>query len=281
MSRSSAAVTVVNALPTGVGCAIGIQRFVTASAELSPDRSFSVDCTPTEAATPLLTASVRAALVRFGMGDERHASIDLRSEIPIGKGLKSSSAVSTAIIRAVARAGGLNPPALEVARLAAEVGRAVGVSATGALDDALAGLRPGFQITDNREEVLLAEGMPESGWTAVVYVPHGVHPPAPSLRSDFEAAAPEGRRIAEAALAGRYAEAMRLNSELVEHILGYEYAELRSRLTAAGAEGVGVSGLGPALAALVPRDRAAEVLACLPSDSSDRFTVALTSGDAP
>jgi shikimate kinase len=281
VSRTSAALTVVNALPTGVGCAIGLERFVTASVDLERGRPDTIDCTPPEAGTPLVLASVRAAWTRFGHGEVQRTALDLRSDIPVAKGLKSSSAVSTATIRAVARAVGENPSALSVAQLAAEVGRSVGLSATGALDDALAGLRAGFIITDNRTDSLISTGVPERDWAAVVYIPPGRHPLAPSLREKFEGAAPEGVRIVEEARAGRYLQAMRLNTELVERLMGYEYAGLRERVLAAGALAVGVSGLGPALVALVPFDRQADVLSCLPSDSGDRFSVSLTAEDAP
>jgi shikimate kinase len=276
VSRSSAALTVVNALPTGVGCAIGIARFVTVTAELEPGNPETVQCTPEDAGTPLVRASVLAALARVDPTRRLHAVLDLRSEIPVAKGLKSSSAVSTATILAVTRAAGRELTSLAVAQLAAKVGRSVGVSATGALDDALAGLRPGFVVTDNRRDTLLAEGAPDPSWAAVVYLPPGQHPPAPSLRTQFETAAVEGLEAVHAALAGRYPEAMRCNTLLVERLMGYRYAELRERIEKAGAVGVGVSGLGPALAALVPRDRQEAVLSCLPSDSGERFTADLT-----
>ncbi len=281
VARVSAALTIVNALPTGVGCALGIERFVTATVDLENGSPDSVECSPTSAATPLVLASVRAGLTRFARSEARHAVLDLRSDIPVAKGLKSSSAVSTATIRAVARAAGENPPPLLVARMAAEVGRAVGVSATGALDDALAGLRAGFLLTDNRTDSLITVSAPEPSWTAVVFLPPGRHPSAPSLRGRFEAAAPEGRRAVHEAMQAHYWEAMRLNTLLVERLMGYEYAVLRERLTAAGAVAVGVSGLGPALVALVPLDRRAAALESLPSDSGDRFAVAVASEDAP
>jgi shikimate kinase len=280
VSRTSAAVTVVNALPTGIGCAIGIARYVTASVDLERGRPDTVDCTPVESATPLVTASVRAALARFGRGEDRHATLDLRSDVPVSKGLKSSSAVSTATIRAVARASGANPSALAVAQLAAEVGRSVGVSATGALDDGLAGLRSGFMVTDNRTDSLIERESLDGDWAAVVFLPPGRHPPAPGLREKFEAASDEGRRAVDAALSGRYPEAMRLNTALVERLMGYDYSALRARLAAAGAWVAGVSGLGPALAAFVPVDRQEAVLSCFPSDTGERFAVPLTREDA-
>jgi shikimate kinase len=280
VGRSSAALTVVNALPTGVGCAVGIARYATATVDLTRAEPESTDVLPPEADTPLVRASLRAALARFAGSRTFQVRVDLRSEVPMAKGLKSSSAVSTAVIGGVARALGATPSDLEVARLAAESGRAARISATGALDDGLAGLRAGFVLTDNRTDTWITTGTVERDWGAVVYVPTGRHPPSPALRARFEGEALEGGRAVAAARAGRFPEAMRLNSDLVERVMGYDYTGLRERLGAAGAIASGVSGLGPALAALVPFGRQADVLAALPSDTADRFAVRLTTEDA-
>ncbi len=62
VGRSTSAVTIVNALTTGVGCAIGIQRFVTASVDLEVAASPSLDCTPPGSDSALVRAAVDAAL---------------------------------------------------------------------------------------------------------------------------------------------------------------------------------------------------------------------------
>jgi shikimate kinase len=281
VSRTSAALTVVNALPTGLGCAIGIERYVRATVDLEPERRAAFECIPPEAATPVVLASAQAALERFGAGEPLRCVVHLSSEVPPAKGLKSSSAVATATIRAAARALGSEPMPLEVARLAAGVGRRVGVSATGALDDALAGLLRGFVVTDNLGDELIAGVPADPSWTAVVYLPPGKHPPSPDLRKVFDRAREEGRAAADHARGGRFAEAMSLNTELVERIMGYDYRGLRQRLRSNGALAAGVSGFGPALGALVPIARVDEVLAALPRGVGERFAVHLTREDAP
>jgi shikimate kinase len=281
VSRTSAALTVVNALPTGVGCAVGIGRYVTVSAEVERAASLQVHCSPLGAGTPLVHESVRAALARYAGGQDWTVALDIRSEIPVAKGLKSSSAVSTATIRAVARAHGQEPTALEIARLAAEVGRSVGVSATGALDDALAGLGPGFVVTDNRDDTILLERPTDKDWTAVVLVPPGRHPPAPDLRGRFQGGAAEASAAVRAAMAGEFIEAMRLNTALVERLMGYAYDQLRNRLAKTGAVGAGVSGLGPALGAFAPIDRRSDVMGALSAEPGEHFVVDLTREAAP
>jgi shikimate kinase len=281
VSRTSAAVTVVNALPTGIGCAIGIERYVRATVDLERATDAEFECVPPAAATPVVLASLRAALRRFGPGDPMKCVLHLSSDVPAAQGLKSSSAVATAAIRALARAAGSEPTPITVARLAAEAGRQEGVSATGAFDDALAGLRPGFVVTDNRKDELLIAASPDPSWKAVVYLPRGTHPSSPGLRAMFERVAPGARVAVDHALAGRFTEAMALNTELVERLMGYDYHGLRERLASNGAVAVGVSGMGPALAAFVPMDRAADVISALPRGTGDRFSVHFTRGDAP
>ena len=57
---------------------------------------------------------------------------------------------------------------------------------------------------------------------------------------------------------------MTLNTELVERVMGYDYGALRSNLMGHGATMCGVSGMGPALAVLVPRPKIDAVVAFLP-----------------
>ncbi len=281
VARSSAALTIVNALPTGVGCAVGIDRFVTVevSAEASPrDR---VRCEPPASATPLVLACLAEARACTQTDGAWDVAVRVRSDIPSGKGLKSSSAVATATLRAAGRAWGAELEQLEAARLAARVGRAVGVSATGALDDALAGLASGFVTTDNRTDTVLRRDAVDPEWTALVCVPAGTHPPAPSLMAAFRNVEAEGRRAADAARAGRYADAMQQNGALVARALGYDRPAWSDAVVRAGAVAFGISGLGPAVGVIVPRDRADTALHAIPPDAGERFPVQFAREAAP
>ncbi|HTT74167.1 MAG TPA: shikimate kinase [Thermoplasmata archaeon] len=277
-ARATAAVTIVNALPTGVGCALGIDLGVDARVALRrvPDGAAPVVRLSRGADTPIVRETLRLAIDRFADGGPWSAAVELRSEIPPSRGLKSSSAVASALALATARAAGKEPPALEVARLAAGAGRTSGVSATGAMDDALAGLAPGFCLTDNRTDRLLrGEPVPDD-WKVALFVPGRRHRPSPEWALAFAAHAVEGARAVDAAREGRWWDAMRLNSELVETTMGYDYADARAALVAQGALGSGVSGLGPALAAIGPADRADAFFGALPHGPGERRLVAVT-----
>ncbi len=283
VGRSSSAITIVNALPTGVGAAVGIGLQARAEVAVRPARSAqrpSLEI-PAEVRSPLVEEALRTGLARFFPSAPSDATLTVRSEIPIARGLKSSSAVSCAVLSAVAQAARASVAPIELARLSADVSLRTGTSATGALDDALAGLSNGFVLTDNRRGTVLREEPVPEGWEALLLVPPTAHRPAPEWSASFRAEATASSVAVEAARQGKWWSAMEHNTVLVERVLGLAYAELRGRLRERGAIASGVSGLGPALAAVAPSARAAEVLAALPSSDGARLRVPLGGSAEP
>jgi len=281
-ARTFGAITVTNALSTGIGCAAGIALSVDAEVTLSstgsPDApTFEI---PPKCRSAVVEESLRAGLARFFPAPGTTVRLALTSEIPVARGLKSSSAVSTAAVLALARAANQEPSALEVGRVSAEVGRRVGVSATGALDDALAGLEPGFVVTDNLRNELLRRTDVDPDWGVVLYVPSRTHPPAPDLMPLFSKERRFGERSARAAMDGDWARAMEINTALVERAMGYSYQDLRDRLRSLGAIASGVCGLGPALAAIGPTERLPTLLDALPADGSQRLLTRFSRPDS-
>jgi len=282
VGRASAAITIVNALPTGVGCALGIGLYANAEVTLreGTTRAPNELRIPAECRTPLVEAALRAALEHYGLPHGIEAELSLRSEIPPSRGLKSSSAVTSAVAEAVARAAGRSPEPLETALLSAEVSKAVGVSATGALDDALAGLSGGFVVTDNRHGTVLRTGSADPDWGVALLVPRGTHRPSPEWRKEFEAHAEEGQGAVEAALSRDWWGAMTQNTELVERTMHYEYSGVREDLRRHGALGSGVSGLGPALAAVATHRQIPDLMNVLPDALGEKRTVPLTAAES-
>ncbi len=278
VGRASAAITIVNALSTGLGCALGIGLYARAEVTVRLARKLHRPTLeiPPEVRTPLVEEALRSGLNRFFPSVPCDASLALTSEIPVAKGLKSSSAVACAVLSAVGQAARADVPPIEIARISADVSRQTGVSATGALDDALAGLTSGFVVTDNERGTLLRESPADHAWEVALFVPPTPHRPSPEWTSAFRARSGEGSRAADEAREGRWWPAMDRNTELVESVMGYDYADLRERLRQAGALASGVSGLGPALACVAPRERVAELLELLPADGGERLRVALS-----
>lgn len=282
VGEATAAITLVNALPTGVGAAVGIE--LRAHAEVSLRRATSGEATsvivrPDAAGTPLVRTALAAAIERFAPAGHVPDELLVRSDIPQATGLKSSSAVASAIVLAVAHAAGRALEAEAVAAASAQIARSAGVSATGAFDDALAGLVAGAVVTDNRTDRLLCRHSVDPGLSVALWIPPGGHPPSPAVRDRFATDPPTARAPVEAATDGRLWEAMELNADLVEAAMGYPYAELRRRLRQAGAIACGTSGLGPALAAVGARERIPGLLGELSGAPGRSFSVEFSRGD--
>jgi shikimate kinase len=272
VGESTAAITIVNALPTGIGAAIGIDLRARAEVELHPAGSNGKwDVTVAEEArSPLVITALSEALNHLAPGSSGTGRLSLHSDIPVSRGLKSSSAVSSAIVLAVARATDASLDPIDVARLSAKISKSAGVSATGALDDALAGLSQGIVVTDNLHGELLRSYAPDPELGVALYVPPNSHRPSPEWAAAFATERARGRVAVDAALAGNWATAMRSNTELVERVIGYDYAPVRSELLRRGAIATGVSGMGPSLAAVAPRRLLDELLTVLPGTLAER-----------
>lgn len=278
LGESRAAVSVVNALPLGIGAALAIDWPARASAEFDatvPGRA-RPSVRPKSSSTRIVRATANAALARYGT--EGRLRLSVRSTIPERRGLKSSSAVGAAVAQATARACGADPATEELARLVAEVGRASGLSATGAFDDALAGLIGAGVVTDNGSDRCLRRFDPGTGLSVVLWVPDRPHPLSPRVVGRFRRTPGLARRAADAALDGDWAAAMAANSIVVERAMGYRYEPLREAVLRQGAIASGVSGLGPAFAAVAPAARATRVLRALPAGRGVRRSVRLYRG---
>jgi shikimate kinase len=272
VGTANAAISVVNALPLGIGAAVGIDWPATATAELGRGGPHepSLVVTPRAARTPLVRSASAAARTRFSPRVPGALRLRVRSSIPRGRGLKSSSAVASAVALATARACGRDPTPRAIARISAEVGRSVGVSATGAFDDALAGLVSYVVVTNNRNDTVLRRYPLPPALAVALWIPPGRHPASPTVRQRFGRDRTLARRSVDAALDRDWAAAMTANSRLVESAMGYRYERLHATLRAAGAVASGVSGLGPAVAAIAPTPSVRRVLRAFPATGRRR-----------
>ncbi|MCI4362954.1 MAG: shikimate kinase [Thermoplasmata archaeon] len=266
------AVSFVNAMLCGQGCAAGIS--LGAEAELSLEESPRTTPTIRISAgsdTPLVRAALGSALRRFAPETPFSAELSLRSNIPPARGLKSSSAVASAIFRATENALRTPKPASseELAGCVADVGLAVGLSATGGFDDALAGLESGVVVTENVERRLLSRTVTPPEWELLLWVPRDQHLPAPELRAELAKYVNEGKEAIRLARDGRFLEAMERNTRAVERALGVDHRPLHAELRRRGALGSGLSGLGPSLAVVVQSDRRRTVRAGLPTSGGE------------
>ncbi len=275
VGHSSGAVTIVNALPTGFGCAVAVSLPVRADLELRRTAESGTDRVQIDRAadSALVRETLHAGLSRFAQGEGFSGELRLTSHVPVGRGLKSSSAVSVAVLAAVADALSQDRSAVELARLASEVAQEIGLSATGAFDDCLASLQGGLVLTDNSSRTALRARPFDPGLEVILWIPRSVHGASTSYLDRFREHAAAGAGAVGAARAGDWPRAMNINTTLVERVMGYQYGELRESLLRAGAFMAGVSGMGPALAAFVTPDTAPGVQARMPDHQGEILRV--------
>jgi shikimate kinase len=239
--------TIVNAIATGKGAAFGLTLRVTAVVETRPE-GFGVKTHVPEGTDPALVVRGAARVLRRS---RRKAGLEVSvdSEIPMSRGLKSSSAVANAVVLASARALSIDLNPFQIIRIGVDAALDAGVSITGAFDDACASFFGGIAVTDNRARRLLASDRFPEGLVAVVQVPARTIT-KPSLQGiDFTPIRPQVEEAFRYAVRGDYFRALETNSAAYAPLLGIdETPAMRAR--AAGALAAGITGAGPAIIAL-------------------------------
>ena len=137
-------------------------------------------------------------------------------------------------------------------------------------------------MTDNRVDRVVARTAAPKGWKVVVWIPPGTHLPSPDLADRFSTREIR-ERLSEAfelLRAGDLAAAVRVNSDAVEGALGLDYSVRRRAALEQGAVAVGVSGLGPALAAFSTEPNAHGVASAFDGLPGRVRTVDLSEGPA-
>jgi shikimate kinase len=255
-ARAPAAGTVLNALATGTGSAFAIEEYTRASVTL--DDSGTVEGTVAEdpdADTALIERCVAAVVERFG--DGQGGTVRTESDVPMASGLKSSSAAANATVLATLDALDAREALSrrDAARVGVEVARGVGVTVTGAFDDASASMLGGVTVTDNTSDELLARETVD--WDVLVYTP-----PERAFSADADVqrcrqVAPMADLVADLALDGAYERAMTVNGLAFCAALGFSADPLVEAMDAA--RGVSLSGTGPSFTAVGDRESLAAV----------------------
>jgi len=246
------AATILNAVANWKGSAFGVGLRTEAEVILNPSGKVKGDVPGVD--TRLVVRCVEKVLERFGR--DLGATVRTRSEVPVASGLKSSSTAANASVLAALDALGAEMDLFEAAMIGVSAAREVGVTITGALDDALASMLGGVVVTDNREMKLLRREETDSAVILLV-------PDKKVLSKDTDVGrsrlvAPLADVAFDLALKGDYGRAMTLNGLMYCAALGFSAEPIMAALKA-GAWGASLSGTGPAYAALVPDDKVDEV----------------------
>ena len=260
LGTSYGAVSVRNAIPCGIGSTIGIGLRTEARIEDS-DR-IEVNIIDRPGMSPILAETcVSRTLERIGQSI-RGYSLEISSEIPPSRGLKSSSSVCNAVISAVLDAFGERMEPLDMIRLGVECAMECKVTITGAFDDACGCGLGGLVVTNNsKNELILRKEIPD--YDVVVCVPNRS---IPKSKVPVERYRELSGRYSEMVprIENDYLDVLTENGRCVEGIIG-QSSGLSEKALEAGALAAGITGTGPATAVIVERGegkKMAEVLGC-------------------
>jgi shikimate kinase len=236
------AISIVNAIATGKGSALGISLKVTAEVSLENGQGINFHRKEED---KLLSNIVYKTIPAEIMANYM-ISIQIKSEIPLGFGLKSSSAVSNAVALACSRIIDDNVGDYTVLDTAVNASLDAKVTITGAYDDAAACYFGGFVLTDNYAHKLIRREKAPDNLYAVILLPQNPRRGninKLSIMSDFFTNA------FDLAKAGEYWKAMNLNGVLASAALSMQYEPVLAALEK-HALGASMSGNGPSVAAV-------------------------------
>ncbi len=250
------AVSIVNAIATGNGSSLGISLRVSAEVELGKGRGIRFLTGRNE--DRLVNNIVRNTMPKE-MIESNQITIRIKSEIPIGYGLKSSSAVSNAVALACGRLARDNIDDNAVLDAAVRASLDAKVSITGAYDDATACYFGGFTVTDNYSRRLIRREPAPENLYAIIFLPRNTPRGDVHKLSALSDLFTDAFRLAEA---GEYWKAMKLNGVLASAALSSRYAPIMAALEQ-GALAAGISGNGPSVAAVAYEDEVEDIRSAL------------------
>ncbi|WP_456328471.1 shikimate kinase [Archaeoglobus sp.] len=233
-TQAYSAGTIINALATGYGCAFGLDLRLRVRVDFEVDDNVIIEDRIERKSVVLDTV-----LNHFGL----NAVVEVRSEIPKGSGLGSSSAFLNALLLAIYKHLSKPLNAEDILRLNAKLSLKCGISYTGAFDDASASLLGGIVLTNNVNMQILRWEFKKA--KAVVLIPNFERGEIDlgKIRSDKSLV----KKAVEFARKGDYKNAMYYNTLHYCRAIGYplEIVEVVKDLDCC----CGLSGNGPCFVA--------------------------------
>jgi shikimate kinase len=252
---SHGAISILNAFPTGKGGALGIDLWTRAKVNLTEGHgriSGFVSSDPDES-NKLAVTTVRKTLEHYGFEEKLEGEVITSSNIPAAVGLKSSSAAANAISLATVAALDQAPDDDTLVGIGIEASIESGVTLTGALDDSFASYHGGAILTDNDQRKVEKILKIPSDFRILILVPSRKTMTGQLDRSKFLPLQRISELTYSQASNGHVWEALTLNGLAISSVLGEDPRPALSAIEA-GALGAGLSGKGPAIAAIVEED---------------------------
>ena len=251
------AVSIVNAIATGMGSALGISLKVTAEAQIQTGHG--IKFTAGRNGDRLIKNIIQKTIPKEII-DGNMISINVDSQIPFGYGLKSSSAVSNAVALACSRIA-KEAEIDDYGILDVSTGSSLEakVSMTGAYDDATACYFGGFTVTDNYSRRLIRKEKAPENLYAIIMLPTDSSRGDIHKLKNFSDLFIDAFELAES---GQYWKAMKLNGVIASAALSSSYAPVLDAIEH-GALSASISGNGPSIAAVGYEDTVEQIVEAL------------------
>ncbi len=239
------AISLVNAIAIKKGATLGIGLKVEATVEASSGKGIILKSKNKSLSSRLINKTVEKIVSKKDL-ERNEIVITLDSEIPTGYGLKSSSAISSAVALACAKVFKSKFTDQQILLAGVDASIESKVSITGAYDDACSCYYGGFNVTDNAKKKRIHFEKGPTNLVVVIFIPknrkRGNLKNLKPLSSVFEKAWELARKT-------NYWEAMIINGLATASILNSD-PKIITSLIEKGALGASVSGNGPAVAAI-------------------------------
>ena len=243
------AISIVNAIAMGKGATLGISLKTEATIKTSQGKGVILVSDNKTISSRLVNRVVQKVVPKKVL-DKNKLKISIQSEIPTGYGLKSSSAISSAVALACAKL--FRPKWSDYEILIAGVNASIEtkVSITGAYDDACGCYYGGFVVTDNYKRKIIKSEKGPRNLTSVIFIPKSRKRGKVKNLKKLSIVFDQAWRMARNS---DYWNAMILNGLATSSILNSE-PKIITDLIERGALGATISGNGPAIAAVVKKE---------------------------
>lgn len=250
------AATIVNAIAFGKGAAFGVDLWTKAEVKLTNEPAVirgEIVSDPAES-TVLIEKTAARVFKHFKVEKQFGAKIKTQSNIPIARGLKSSSAAANAVALATAAALGKELDDLAAVNLAVDAAFDAKVTVTGAFDDACASYFGGVVVTDNLKRKLVKHVALPEDLAVLFHVPSKKAYTGDSDVKRLKTVAPLVKVAYQEALKDNFWTALSLNGIIYSAALSFDTSVALDALNA-GAVAAGLCGKGPAVTAVVSKDK--------------------------
>ena len=248
------AISIVSAIASGKGAALGITPKVEVIMESMPGSGISIKSDSQNLSSRLITRTIEKIVSKKQLSETK-LNLLLNSEIPTGYGLKSSSAISSAVALATAKLFKQKIDDSKILLAGVNASIETKVSLTGAYDDACACYYGGFMVTDNYKRKIISSKKAPTNLKVVIFIPksrkRGNIKKLKTLNTVFE-------RAWNFAKNEDYWNAMILNGFATSSILNSD-PKLITQLVEKGAIGASISGNGPSVAVVTKQSNISRI----------------------